>query len=36
MQIIRIPVIPFAQNCRIIACSETKQAIVVDPGGYCR
>ncbi len=34
MQIIRISVTPFAQNCRIIVCSETKQAVVVDLGGY--
>ncbi|MBH0025570.1 MULTISPECIES: MBL fold metallo-hydrolase [unclassified Pseudoalteromonas] len=33
MQIITIPVTAFAQNSRIIACSETKQAVVVDPGG---
>lgn len=34
MKIIRIPVTPFAQNYRIIACSETKQAVVVEQGGY--
>ena len=33
MKIITIPVTPFAQNCRIIACESTQEAIVVDPGG---
>ena len=33
MHIITIPVTAFAQNCRIIACSQSKQAVVVDPGG---
>lgn len=35
MLIVTIPVTPFAQNCRIIACSDTKQAVVIDPGGDC-
>ncbi|WP_372762300.1 MBL fold metallo-hydrolase [Pseudoalteromonas sp.] len=35
MQIITIPVTPFAQNCRIIACEHTRLAVVVDPGGDC-
>ena len=33
MKIITIPVTPFAQNCRIIACESTQEAIAVDPGG---
>lgn len=28
-----IPVTPFAQNCSLIWCDETKQAAFVDPGG---
>ncbi|WP_211215598.1 MBL fold metallo-hydrolase [Colwellia piezophila] len=28
-----IPVTPFAQNCTLFWCSDTKQAAVVDPGG---
>ncbi len=28
-----IPVTPFAQNCSIVWCSETKLAAIVDPGG---
>ena len=28
-----IPVTPFAQNCSIVACTATKQAAIVDPGG---
>ncbi len=28
-----IPVTPFAQNCTLFWCSETKKAAVVDPGG---
>ncbi|WP_440056032.1 MBL fold metallo-hydrolase [Pseudoalteromonas sp. T1lg65] len=28
-----LPVTPFMQNCRIIACPETKLAAIVDPGG---
>ena len=28
-----IPVTEFGQNCRILWCSETKDAVVVDPGG---
>lgn len=33
MNIITIPVTPFMQNCRIIVCEQTQQAVVVDPGG---
>ena len=33
MKIITIPVTPFMQNCRIIVCEQTQQAVVVDPGG---
>ncbi len=28
-----IPVTPLAQNCSILVCDETQQAVVVDPGG---
>lgn len=28
-----IPVTEFGQNCRILWCSETKDGVVVDPGG---
>jgi len=28
-----IPVTPFAQNCTLLWCEETKKAAVVDPGG---
>lgn len=35
MKIITISVTPFLQNCRIIACEETNNAVVVDPGGDC-
>ncbi|WIM07056.1 MAG: MBL fold metallo-hydrolase [Candidatus Nitricoxidivorans perseverans] len=28
-----IPVTPFAQNCTLLWCDETKRAAVVDPGG---
>jgi hydroxyacylglutathione hydrolase len=28
-----IPVTPFAQNCSLIWCDETKEAAVIDPGG---
>lgn len=28
-----IEVTPFPQNCRILWCSETRQGVVVDPGG---
>lgn len=28
-----VPVTPFAQNCSVLWCSETKKAAVVDPGG---
>ena len=27
------PVTPFAQNCHILVCEETKKAAIVDPGG---
>ncbi|ASM49864.1 hypothetical protein PESP_a1802 [Pseudoalteromonas espejiana DSM 9414] len=33
MHVITIPVTPFSQNCRIIACKNTHQAVVIDPGG---
>jgi hydroxyacylglutathione hydrolase len=28
-----IPVTPFSQNCSVLWCEETLQAVVVDPGG---
>ncbi|HBG30858.1 MAG TPA: hypothetical protein DDW98_09550 [Gammaproteobacteria bacterium] len=28
-----IPVTPFAQNCTILMCEQTREAAVVDPGG---
>ncbi|WP_339388516.1 MBL fold metallo-hydrolase [Vibrio caribbeanicus] len=28
-----LPVTPFAQNCSIVWCDETMEAIVIDPGG---
>lgn len=28
-----VPVTPFAQNCSIVWCSETRKAAVIDPGG---
>lgn len=28
-----IPVTPFAQNCSIVWCDQTRKAIVIDPGG---
>lgn len=33
LSITTIPVTVFSQNARIVACSETKSAIIVDPGG---
>ncbi|MDK1286529.1 MBL fold metallo-hydrolase [Pseudoalteromonas umbrosa] len=33
MKVLTIPVTPFAQNCRVIACDETGKAAIVDPGG---
>ncbi len=28
-----IPVTPFAQNCSLVWCAQTRQAAVIDPGG---
>ncbi|MEY4193635.1 MAG: hypothetical protein RLZZ226_3 [Pseudomonadota bacterium] len=28
-----IPVTPFLQNCSVLWCEETRQAVVIDPGG---
>lgn len=28
-----VPVTPFMQNCRIVYCSNTREAAIVDPGG---
>lgn len=33
MQVVIIPVTPFAQNCSLLWCTRTKQAAVIDPGG---
>ena len=33
LDIMAIPVTPFAQECRILAHQETSDAVVVDPGG---
>ena len=33
LQIAVIPVTPFQQNCSILWCTRTKQAVIVDPGG---
>jgi len=33
MQVITIPVTPYAQNSRIVICTQTNQAVVIDPGG---
>ncbi|MBE0483661.1 MAG: MBL fold metallo-hydrolase [Bacterioplanes sp.] len=29
----KIPVTPFAQNCTLLVCEETREAAIVDPGG---
>jgi hydroxyacylglutathione hydrolase len=33
LKIATIVVTPFAQNCRVVWCSETQEGVVVDPGG---
>ena len=33
LQVETIPVTEFAQNARILWCSDTKQGVIVDPGG---
>lgn len=33
LKIITIPVTEFGQNARVLICSETKDAVIVDPGG---
>lgn len=33
MKVFTIPVTPFMQNCRVIACDLTGKAAIVDPGG---
>ena len=33
MKVIVIPVTAFAQNCRVVICNTTQQAMIVDPGG---
>ncbi|MFO0416651.1 MAG: MBL fold metallo-hydrolase, partial [Pseudomonadota bacterium] len=33
LKVITIPVTPFAQNARVVFCSETKKGAIIDPGG---
>ena len=33
MNIHTIPVTPFMQNCRVVVCSKTNSAAIIDPGG---
>ena len=33
LEYLTIPVTPFAQNCSLVWCSQTRQAAVIDPGG---
>jgi hydroxyacylglutathione hydrolase len=33
LEIKTVPVTPFAQNARILICSETRDAVLIDPGG---
>ena len=33
LRTLTVPVTPFAQNCSIVWCDETKAAAVIDPGG---
>ena len=33
LNVITVPVTVFGQNARILWCSETKEAVIVDPGG---
>jgi hydroxyacylglutathione hydrolase len=33
IQAVIVPVTPFAQNCSIVWCTETKRGAVIDPGG---
>lgn len=33
LDIVTIPVTPFGQNARIVGCGETKECVIVDPGG---
>lgn len=33
MNIVVIPVTPYAQNCSLLCCEVTKRAAIVDPGG---
>lgn len=33
LEIETIPVTPFSQNSRLLVCSETREAVLVDPGG---
>ena len=33
MKVVTVPVTGFAQNCRIIICTESNQAALIDPGG---
>jgi glyoxylase-like metal-dependent hydrolase (beta-lactamase superfamily II) len=33
LQLAIVPVTPFQQNCSILVCDQTRQAVAVDPGG---
>jgi hydroxyacylglutathione hydrolase len=33
LQVVVVPVTPFAQNCSLVWCSETRRGAVIDPGG---
>ena len=33
LEVITIPVTLFGQNARVLCCSQTKEAVIVDPGG---
>ncbi len=35
MQYQILPVTPFAQNCTLLWCPHSRQAVVIDPGGEC-
>lgn len=35
MKYLIVPVTPFVQNCTLLWCEETKEAVVIDPGGDC-
>lgn len=33
LEVVTIPVTEFAQNCRVLICTDTQEAVVIDPGG---